>query len=97
MVLFVLIGCDGDRGGEIPRERFVQIYRQILVGAELHRNDTTAYRLSLDSLMTREHVTRDQLQRTMQWYSARPAELDSVLREIDRSLEPPRPDSLSRH
>jgi hypothetical protein len=51
MLIWASSGCGrNDQGADIPRERLVQIYGEMLFLAELHRQDTTGYRAALDSL-----------------------------------------------
>jgi hypothetical protein len=50
-LLLVLIGCGQRQSPTLPDERFQKIYGDILFLGELHRNDSTALRLALDSLL----------------------------------------------
>lgn len=52
----MLAGCGGRSDASLPDEKFHQIYGDILLLGELHRDDTTALRLSLDSLLA-AHAT----------------------------------------
>lgn len=51
ILLSAAAGCDKKQTPSIPEERFQQIYGDILFLGELYRNDSTALRTALDSLL----------------------------------------------
>jgi hypothetical protein len=86
-VLFDGCGRTTDNGGRVPREQFVQIYGDMLFLAELHRQDTTSYRRSLDSLCRMRAVDTALIAQTYRWYAGNEKELASFHEDVVKYLE----------
>ncbi len=41
----------------------------MLITAEMYRSDSTAYRARIDSLTNALHITKEQIQNTIRWYT----------------------------
>lgn len=84
----LLAGCDGLRGtgGALPRQRFVEVYGEILeleAASPGPRVDSTA----VDSVLARHQVTRQEIQRTVEVYRQSPERWDEFYAEVVRRLE----------
>ena len=84
----LLAGCEGlhGTGGALPRERFVEVYGEILeleAATPGPRVDSTA----VDSVLARHRVTRQEILRTVEVYRQNPERWDQFYAEVVRRLE----------
>lgn len=65
----------------------VQVQTDLLVLGELHRGDSLATRAAFDERLRVLGVTRTDVEQSLDWYARHPAELDSLLKDVDRRLD----------
>ncbi|MFA6233587.1 MAG: hypothetical protein WC824_05275 [Bacteroidota bacterium] len=105
-LLSALTGCGQKKARTLPEEAFQQIYGDILFLGELHRNDTTALRHALDSLLDVNNIDTTVLFATAREFATdaeRSAELYRVVTERFEkqskgadSLSPQNPDASKK-
>jgi hypothetical protein len=88
MMSVVLVnGCEHGDAPRIDRVRMVQVQTDLLVLGELHRGDSLATRSAIDARLRALGVTRTDVEQSLEWYARHPAELDSLLKDVDRRLD----------
>lgn len=87
MYVVCVCGCEQEDAPRIDRARMVQVQTDLLVLGELHRGDSLATRAAIDARLRTLGVTREDVEQTLDWYARHPAELDSLLKDVDRRLD----------
>lgn len=87
MVVCFSSGCSKESSPVIPHERFVHVYSEMLVLAELHRTEPEKYKTSLDSLLRASGVDEASMIRTAEWYTENTNRITSLYEETLLRLE----------
>lgn len=87
MSVVLACGCDRGDAPRIDRARMVQVQTDLLVLGELHRGDSLATRAAIDARLRALGVLRADVEQSLAWYARHPAELDSLLKDVDRMLD----------
>lgn len=87
MCFVVFCSCEQGDAPRIDRTRMVQVQTDLLVLGELHRGDSLATRAAIDERLRALGVTRADVEQSLDWYARHPAELDSLLKDVDRRLD----------
>lgn len=80
-------GCEQGDAPRVDHARMVQVQTDLLVLGELHRGDSLATRQAIDARLRTYGVTRADVEQSLDWYARHPAELDSLLKDVDRMLD----------
>ncbi len=88
--LLFLASCQRSDPSRIPRDRFVQSYADLMEVSALAQQaklDTAAAAHAVDSVLSKEHVTREQMMASVRWYSRDVHNWNGILEDVSKELD----------
>ncbi len=92
LILFLLLSfssCKRSDPNLVPRDKFVQAYADLMEVSVLAQQgglDTTAAAHAVDSVLTREDVTREQMMTSVRYYSNDLHVWNGILEDVGKEL-----------